>query len=46
MSTYKTALEDISNLDTNIRVAIVVGNFNAHYTHQLEKLNREFFAEK
>lgn len=45
MSTFKAELKDISKVSKDIRIAFVVGDFNAHYTHVLEKQNREYFAE-
>lgn len=46
MSTFKANLNDISNLDKNIKIAMVVWNFNSHYTFEMEKQNRELFTKK
>lgn len=46
MSDYKSSLKNIENLDTNMRIAFVTGEFNRNYTEQLENINRKFLEEK
>ncbi len=46
MSDYKSSLKNIENLDTNMRIAFVTGEFNRNYTEQLEDINRKFLEEK
>ncbi|MBP9778994.1 6,7-dimethyl-8-ribityllumazine synthase [Candidatus Gracilibacteria bacterium] len=46
MSDYTAGLKNIDDLDEDIRIAFVVGEFNREYTSRLEKDNREFLAEQ
>ena len=46
MSHYKSGLRNIDALDKNIRIAMVVGEFNLEYTGKLEELNRNFLNEQ
>lgn len=46
MSDYVAPLKNIDILKKDIRIALVVGEFNALYTSQLEKDNREFFQQQ
>ena len=46
MSDYTAWLKNIAELDTDIRIAFVVWEFNLEYTSRLEKDNREFLAEQ
>jgi 6,7-dimethyl-8-ribityllumazine synthase len=45
MSDYTAWLYDISSIHRDIRIAFVVGEFNLHYTSELEKQNRLFFEK-
>lgn len=42
MSDYKAKLRDISGIDPDIRIGMVVAEFNEKYTSEIERQNREF----
>ena len=42
MSDYRAGLRDITSLDRDIHIALVVSEFNSSYTEQLEQENRTF----
>jgi len=45
MSDYTASLRNIDSLKSDIRIAFVVGEFNALYTSQLEQDNREYLSQ-
>ena len=45
MSDYKSGLRNIDNLDRNISIAFVVGEFNLGYTSEIERQNRDFLEK-
>ena len=45
MSNYTATLKNIDALDTGIRIAFVVGEFNLEYTTEIERQNREFLQK-
>lgn len=46
MSNYKSWLKNIESLDTDIRIGMVVAEFNHHYTSRIESVNREFLEKQ
>lgn len=42
MSTHTPHLHSLSDIDTDVRIALVVGEFNRHQTERLELANAEF----
>ena len=46
MSDYKAGLKNIDSLDTDMRIAFVVADFNRHYTRRIESVNREFLEKQ
>jgi 6,7-dimethyl-8-ribityllumazine synthase len=42
MSNYTSHLKNIEQIDREIHIAFVVGEFNLHHTAPLEKINREY----
>jgi 6,7-dimethyl-8-ribityllumazine synthase len=42
MSTQTPQLHSLSDIDTDVRIALVVGEFNRHQTERLELANAEF----
>jgi len=46
MSHYTLQESDYSNLDKNIKVAIITAQFNIDLTNELERLNKEFLIQK
>ncbi len=46
MSDYISSLKNIDILKKDIRIAFVVGEFNALYTSQLERDNRNFLSQQ
>jgi 6,7-dimethyl-8-ribityllumazine synthase len=46
MSDYKTGLKNIESLDTDMRIGMVVADFNHQYTTRIEAVNREFFEKQ
>lgn len=45
MSTHAPTLHSLAGLSTEIRIAFVVGEFNHHFTKQLEQVNRDFLIK-
>jgi 6,7-dimethyl-8-ribityllumazine synthase len=45
MSTHAPTLHSLADLSTDIRIAFVVGEFNHHFTRQLEQANRDFLIK-
>lgn len=46
MSDYKSSLYSLEWVDKNIKIALVVGEFNRNYTEALEQKTREYFNEQ
>jgi 6,7-dimethyl-8-ribityllumazine synthase len=46
MSTHVPILHSLETINTDIRIALVVGEFNRHQTERLEAANRDFLTEK
>lgn len=45
MSDYKAGLRNIDNIDRDISIAFVVGEFNLEYTSEIERQNRDFLEK-
>jgi 6,7-dimethyl-8-ribityllumazine synthase len=45
MSTHAPILHSLADIDTDIRIALVVGEFNRHQTERLEVANAEFLEK-
>ncbi|MDD2693303.1 MAG: 6,7-dimethyl-8-ribityllumazine synthase [Candidatus Gracilibacteria bacterium] len=45
MSDYKAGLRNIDNLDRDLSIAFVVGEFNFEYTSEIERQNRDFLEK-
>lgn len=45
MSDYKAGLRNIDNLDRDLSIAFVVGEFNLEYTSEIERQNRDFLEK-
>lgn len=46
MSDYKAGLKNIDNLDRDLHIGFVVAEFNAQYTNEIERVNREFLENE
>jgi 6,7-dimethyl-8-ribityllumazine synthase len=46
MSDFTSLLKNLDQISPDIRIALVVGEFNYLYTSQLERDTREFFNEQ
>ena len=46
MSVYKSGLRNIDDLDRDLHIGFVVAEFNAQYTNEIERVNREFFENE
>ena len=46
MSNYKQQLHDIASIPKDIKIALVIAEFNKKYTSKLEELSREYFKEQ
>jgi 6,7-dimethyl-8-ribityllumazine synthase len=45
MSTHTPTLHPLAGIDTDIRIALVVGEFNRHSTERLEQTNKDFLIQ-
>lgn len=46
MSQYKMTLQSLEGIDTDMRIGLVVGEFNHHYTGRLESKTRTYLEEQ